>query len=63
MFSVPTIPLTQKTTKLGVAKLQAKQESIDLSIPTNVPVIFFVLDLFQKLFHIFIGLFHVSDMG
>jgi len=27
MFSVSTIPPTQKTTKLSVAKLQAKQES------------------------------------
>jgi len=30
MFSVPTIPLPQKVTKLCVSKLQAKQESNDL---------------------------------
>jgi hypothetical protein len=63
VFSVPVISLTQKATKLCVTKLQAKRESTDLYIPTNVPVIFFVLDLFQKWFHIFIRHFRVSGMG
>ena len=35
-------------TKLCVAKLQAKQESNELYIPTNVAIIFFILDPFQN---------------
>ena len=53
MFSGPAIPLTQKATKLCVAKLQ----------PTNVPIMFSIHDLFQKEFHNFLALFHVSSMG
>jgi hypothetical protein len=63
MFSEPTIPVTQEVTKLCVAKLQAKQHSNDLATPMNVPVIFFILALFQKQFYIFIGIFHVSGMA
>jgi len=48
MFSVPTIAFSQKATKLCVSKLQAKQESDDLEIPTNVPVLFFILNIFQQ---------------
>jgi hypothetical protein len=44
MFSVPTISLIQKATKLRVAK----QESSDLQILTNVLIILFILVLFQK---------------
>jgi hypothetical protein len=43
IFSVSTIALTQKATKLCVAKLLTKQDSNDVLIPTNVPIIFIVL--------------------
>jgi hypothetical protein len=62
IFPVPTIPFTQKATILCVAKL-AKKERNDIQIPTNVPIIFFILDLLQKQFHIFVGACHVCGMG
>jgi len=43
IFSVPITPLRQKVTYLCVANLSAKPERSELQIPTNVPVIFFIL--------------------
>jgi len=63
VFSVPTIPLAQKATKLCVAKLQAQQENDDLYILTHLPIVFFILDLFQKYFYNFMGLFYFSGLG
>jgi hypothetical protein len=51
MFFVPTVPIAQGVTKLCVAKLQTKQHSNDLATPTNIPIIFFKLDLSQKQFN------------
>jgi len=48
MISVPTVPLTRKATKHGSIKLQAIQDDSHLIYLTNVPIIFFMLDLFQK---------------
>jgi len=62
-FSVPTIPPTQNATKLCVAKPQAQQKNDDLHIPTHLPIVFFTLDLFQKYFCNFTGLFYVSGLG
>jgi hypothetical protein len=44
IFSVPTVLLTQKSRKLSLTR----QESNDLQIPTYVPVLFFILDLFLR---------------
>jgi hypothetical protein len=63
MFSVPTIPLTQKASKLRVAKLQAQQHNDDLYIATRLPIVFFILDLFQKYFYNFIGLFYARGLS
>ena len=62
IFCVSAIPLTQETTKLCAAKLQAQQENDDLYMPTHLPIVFFILELFQKYFYIFIGLFYVSGL-
>jgi hypothetical protein len=35
----------------------------NIKSPTNIAFIFFILDLFQKQFHTFIGPFYVSGMG
>jgi len=43
IFSVPITPLRQKATNLCLANLPAKPEGSELQIPTNVPVIFFIL--------------------
>jgi hypothetical protein len=43
MFSLSTISLTHKATKLCAAK----QESNNLYIAKHFPIIFFILDLFQ----------------
>ena len=41
---------TESKIKLSVAKLQVKQNSNDLQIPTYVPIIFFILDFSKSSF-------------
>jgi hypothetical protein len=62
VFSVPAVPFTQKTAVLGISKLQSEQKSNNFQTPTDIPLIYFIANLFQDKFLILI-FFHVDSMN